>query len=113
MVTLLVASTGGHLAQLADIADRLPAERDGERLWLTHDNAQSRSLLARERVQFVPYIGVRDVPGVLRTVPFAHRLVKDESLSRVVSTGSGIALSPTTLDSPITGGSTMSRWKRT
>jgi UDP-N-acetylglucosamine--N-acetylmuramyl-(pentapeptide) pyrophosphoryl-undecaprenol N-acetylglucosamine transferase len=92
MVTLLVASTGGHLAQLADIADRLPVERDGERLWLTHDNAQSRSLLACERVQYIPYIGVRDVPGVLRTVPFAHRLAKEESLSRVVSTGSGIAL---------------------
>jgi len=93
MVTLLVATTGGHLAQLAEIAARLPVEGDTERLWITHDNVQSRGLLADERVEYVPYIGVRDIPGVLRTVPIAHRLLRAERVTRVVSTGSGIALS--------------------
>jgi UDP-N-acetylglucosamine transferase subunit ALG13 len=93
MTTLLVATTGGHLRELADVAERLPANGHGERLWVTHENAQSRSLLAGEPVEFLPYIGVRDVAGVLRTTRVAHRLLREHDLTRVVSTGSGIALS--------------------
>ena len=91
MTTLLLSTTGGHLTQLFDIADRLPDAGD-ERVWLTHDNAQSRSLLRDERVVFVPYIGVKDVRGVLASLPRAHRVLSDNKVSRVVSTGSGIAL---------------------
>jgi UDP-N-acetylglucosamine--N-acetylmuramyl-(pentapeptide) pyrophosphoryl-undecaprenol N-acetylglucosamine transferase len=92
MSTLLVATTGGHLTQLVDIAARLPEDHDGERLWVTHENAQSRSLLNGERVMYVPYVGVKDVPGVLRNVPVARRLLGERCLTRAVSTGSGIAL---------------------
>jgi UDP-N-acetylglucosamine--N-acetylmuramyl-(pentapeptide) pyrophosphoryl-undecaprenol N-acetylglucosamine transferase len=93
MTTLLIATTGGHLAQLADVAGRLPEDGDGERVWVTHENAQSRSLLAGESVEYLPYIGVRDVLGVLRTTRVAHRLLRERHLTRAVSTGSGIALS--------------------
>jgi UDP-N-acetylglucosamine--N-acetylmuramyl-(pentapeptide) pyrophosphoryl-undecaprenol N-acetylglucosamine transferase len=91
MSTLLVATTGGHLTQLVDLAARIPYH-DDQRVWVTHDNAQSRSLLSGETVLFVPYVGTKDVPGVLRTVPVARRLLSQRHLTRAVSTGSGIAL---------------------
>jgi UDP-N-acetylglucosamine transferase subunit ALG13 len=37
-------------------------------------------------------VGVRDVTGVLRCVPTAHRLWRERGVSRAISTGSGIAL---------------------
>ncbi len=91
MPTLFVSTTGGHLTQLFDMSGRLP-DADDPRVWVTHDNAQSRSLLAGEDVVFVPYIGVKDIRGVLASVPRAHRLLRERGLTRVVSAGSGIAL---------------------
>lgn len=94
MPTLLVATIGGHLTQLVDIATRLPDDENGnQRVWVTNDHAQSRSLLAGESVVYVPYIGVRDVPGVLRNAAMARQLLKQHRPTRAVSTGSGIALS--------------------
>jgi UDP-N-acetylglucosamine--N-acetylmuramyl-(pentapeptide) pyrophosphoryl-undecaprenol N-acetylglucosamine transferase len=93
MATLLVATIGGHLTQLVDIVGRLPLV-DGRdiRVWVTHDHAQSRSLLHGEKTVFVPYVGAKDVPGVLRNAPVAHRLQREWRFTRVVSTGSGVAL---------------------
>ncbi len=91
MTTLLLATTGGHLEQLHALAGRIPDD-GGDRLWVTHDNAQSRGLLAGEDVVFVPYVRVGDVGDVLRCVPDAHRSWRRRSLTRVLSTGSGIAL---------------------
>ncbi len=41
---------------------------------------------------FVPYVGAKDVPGVLRNAPVARRLHREWGFTRVVSTGSGVAL---------------------
>ncbi|MGH3778923.1 MAG: glycosyltransferase, partial [Pseudonocardiaceae bacterium] len=60
--------------------------------WVTHANEQSRSMLADRDVEFVPYVGVRSVPDVLRCIPDARRLMERRKLTRAVSTGSGIAL---------------------
>ena len=64
---LLVATTGGHLSQLRELADRFP--NFPRRLWVTFDDAQGRSLLAGERVIFIPEIKERDVAGVYWDVP--------------------------------------------
>ncbi|MBN9737966.1 MULTISPECIES: glycosyltransferase [unclassified Pseudonocardia] len=90
MTTLFLATTGGHLEQLNDLAARIPG--DGRRLWVTHANEQSRSLLADRDVEFVPYVRVRNVPDVLGCVPTAHRLWRRHRVTRAISTGSGIAL---------------------
>jgi len=90
MTTLFVATTGGHLAQLNDLSHRLPT--NGETLWITHENEKSVSLLADRDVQFIPYVGVRNVPDILRCLPIAHRLMTSQKLTMAVSTGSGIAL---------------------
>jgi UDP-N-acetylglucosamine transferase subunit ALG13 len=49
-------------------------------------------MLADRDVEFVPYVGVRSVPDVLRCIPDARRLLERRKLTRAVSTGSGIAL---------------------
>lgn len=90
MTTLYVSTTGGHLAQLHAFAERIP--RQGPEVWVTHENEQSRSLLADRDVEFIPYVGVRDLGAVLRRVPHAHRLLRDLGIRRAISTGSGIAL---------------------
>ncbi|MCI3242724.1 glycosyltransferase [Streptomyces spinosisporus] len=90
MTTLFVATTGGHLAQLVELADRLPV--DGASVWVTHDNEQSRSLLAGRDVMYVPYMGPRSVSGVLRTLPRAVGLHAGRRITCACSTGSGLAL---------------------
>lgn len=90
MTTALVATTGGHLAQLVGLAGRIPP--DTESVWVTHANEQSTSLLAGQDVEYIPYVGVRDVRGVLRCVASAASLYRRRRPSRAVSTGSGIAL---------------------
>lgn len=90
MTTLLVATTGGHLEQLDELIDRLPVGEHA--LWVTHENEQSRALLAQRDVVFVPYVRVRNPGDVARCVPTAHRLWRDRKVDRALSTGSGIAL---------------------
>jgi UDP-N-acetylglucosamine--N-acetylmuramyl-(pentapeptide) pyrophosphoryl-undecaprenol N-acetylglucosamine transferase len=90
MTTALVATTGGHLTQLVGLAQRIP--HDGETVWVTHANEQSTSLLADRDVEYIPYVGVRDVRGVLRCVARAGSLYRRRRPTRAVSTGSGIAL---------------------
>jgi len=90
VTTLFVATTGGHLTQLHSLADRIPPDPDA--VWVTHANEQSTSLLADRDVVYIPYVGVRDVRSVLRTVRRAHALYRRRRPTRAVSTGSGIAL---------------------
>lgn len=92
MSTVLVASTGGHLSELYELAPRMPAlERPFE--WVTFDTPQSRALLAGESVTWAAYTGQRDWRGVLRNVPLAQRMLDRRRVSRVVTTGAAIALS--------------------
>jgi len=90
MSTMFLATTGGHLEQLDDLSGRLPTDEPA--FWVTHENDQSRSLLAGRDAVFVPYVRVRNVPDVVHCVPTAHRLWRERGVTRVVSTGSGIAV---------------------
>src|SRR5690349_6481859 len=88
---LLVATTGGHLVDLQELAERFP--HFGRRLWVTFDGVQGRSLLAKEPTVFVPEIVERDIAGVLRALPHVRRIIaKAHPVSAAVSTGSAIAL---------------------
>lgn len=91
MTTLLVATTGGHLAQLHELSRRLPS-LGPDRLWVTFDTPQSRSLLADEPHVFIPFIHERDILGVGRGLLACHRLFGRHDVRAVVSTGSAIAL---------------------
>jgi len=91
VTTLLVASSGGHLAQLVELVGRLPL-MDSGRHWVTFRGPQSESLLAGERVTFVPAVRERDHIGILFAAARAVRMFAGERYRAVVSTGSGVAL---------------------
>lgn len=87
---LLVASTGGHLAQLERIAASMRCSQDS--LWVTFDSPQSQALLADRRVVTVPYVAPRDWRGVLRAAWIILRATRGERFDAAVSTGAALAL---------------------
>lgn len=91
MTTLLVASTGGHLKELHNLHLRLDGV-DGPFRWVTFDTPQSRSMLAGEAVEFVPFVGGRDPLNVARNLAAARRVLRDRQIDTVISTGSAVAL---------------------
>ena len=92
MTSLLVASVGGHLKQLHELLPRLQGV-DRDVLWVTFDTHMSRSLLEGERVRFVDYTNSRDYLNVARNSRLAARVLREEAIDQVISTGSGIAFS--------------------
>ncbi|MEF2977448.1 glycosyltransferase [Subtercola sp. YIM 133946] len=88
---LLVASTGGHLAQLVRLAPGLGASDDS--VWVTFENSQSISLLAGKRVVYVPYVRPRDLRGAIGAARILREVMKSEHFDLVVSTGAAIAVS--------------------
>jgi UDP-N-acetylglucosamine--N-acetylmuramyl-(pentapeptide) pyrophosphoryl-undecaprenol N-acetylglucosamine transferase len=90
MRTLLVASEGGHLAQLYLLSEHMDAA--DERVWVTFDTPQSRSLLAGQEVHFAPFAGTRDIVGTMRAAVWARHFLQGNHFDTVVSTGASIAL---------------------
>lgn len=88
--TLMVASTGGHLAELVRLSPRLEQLPD-RRLWVTFDTIQSQTLLADEDALFVPFTAPRDVRRVVANARHARAILNAYPVSAVVSTGAGIA----------------------
>jgi UDP-N-acetylglucosamine--N-acetylmuramyl-(pentapeptide) pyrophosphoryl-undecaprenol N-acetylglucosamine transferase len=89
VTALLVAATGGHLAELHDLVPRLDVP---DRCWATFDMPQSRSLLAGEDVVFVPPAESRELWSALQDCRAARRLIRQRRFEHVVSTGSSIAV---------------------
>lgn len=89
MTALLVAATGGHLAELHDLVPRLDVP---DRCWATFDMPQSRALLADEEVVFVPPAESRELWSALQDSRAARRLLRRRRFSQVISTGSSIAV---------------------
>lgn len=90
--TLMVASTGGHLAQLRQLAGRLEGVSD-RHLWVTFDTVQSRSLLDDPEVVYVRRTHSRDIVPTVVNMGAVNRLLRRENVTSVVSTGSAVALS--------------------
>jgi UDP-N-acetylglucosamine transferase subunit ALG13 len=89
--TLLVASTGGHLKELHHLRGRVSGA-GGPVSWVTFDTPQSRSLLAGEEVDFVPFVGGRDPLNVGRNFLAARGIFRRRRPRAVLSTGSAVAL---------------------
>lgn len=86
---LLVASTGGHLAQLLALR---PWWATLDRTWVTFDKADARSTLAGEHVRHAYHPTTRNLPNAVRNLRLAARLVRDVRPDLVVSTGAGVAV---------------------
>ena len=87
---LLVASTGGHLAELVRLHPSLGAADDS--LWVTFRTPQSETLLAGRRTLYVRYVRPRDLFGVVVVFFTVLWFLRRERFDAAVSTGSGIAL---------------------
>lgn len=85
---LLVASTGGHLAQLLTLRSWWSGF---ERTWVTFDKADARSTLAGERIVFAHHPTTRNLPNAARNLMLARRTLAQTQPSLVVSTGAGVA----------------------
>lgn len=87
---LLACSTGGHLSELLRLEARAGA--NPESLWVTFDTPQSRELLVGRRVEFLPYVGPRDLKGTLKAAPHLRRMARAEHFDVALSTGAAIAV---------------------
>lgn len=88
MRVLLVCSSGGHLAQL--IALRPWWERH-DRVWVTFDTPDARSLLGGERVIWAHSPTTRNIPNLIRNLGVASRVLHGYRPEVVVSDGAGVA----------------------
>lgn len=88
MRILLVSSSGGHLVQLTTLR---PWWEQHERLWITFDSTDTRSMLAGERVQFGYKPTTRNIPNLLRNMRMARRVMAEFRPNLIISTGAGLA----------------------
>ena len=86
---LIVCSSGGHLLQMLEMHD---AWEPFERLWVTFDKSDARSLLCDERVIHAFGPTNRSIPNLLRNLRLAVRLLRDERPSVILTTGAGVAV---------------------
>ena len=89
MKLLLVASAGGHLAQLWWAQPWWSAH---ERVWVTFDVPHARQLLADERWIAAYHPTNRHLPNLVRNLSLARRVLREEQPDLVVSTGAGVGV---------------------
>ncbi len=87
MTTLFVATGGGHLEELRLLEPRFYG-LDEDRVWITTDSPQTRSLLAGQQRLFVPWTKPRDARGTLTGARLAYHVLALADWTNVVSTGS-------------------------
>ena len=86
---LLVASSGGHLLELLELADEYaPATRE----WVTFDKPDARVLLAGERVTYAYSPTNRHLGNLIRNALLAFRVVLRTRPRAVITTGAGVAV---------------------
>lgn len=85
---LLVASGGGHVAQLFHLSSWWQGR---SRLWVTFDQEDTRSLLRGEQTLPAYQPTTRNVKNLLRNTVLAFRVVRRYRPDLVVSTGAAVA----------------------
>ena len=88
MRTLLVGSSGGHLAQLHQLK---PWWEKHDRKWVTFEKPDAISLLAREDTEWAYQPTTRNIPNMLRNLRLSWKVLRRYRPDVVVSTGAGCA----------------------
>jgi beta-1,4-N-acetylglucosaminyltransferase len=86
---LIVCSSGGHLLQMLELRD---AWVGFERVWVTFDKSDARSLLRGERVVHAHGPTNRNIPNLLRNLRLAARVLRAERPAAILTTGAGVAV---------------------
>ena len=90
MTTLLVASAGGHLQELLRLLPVLEVSED--RVWVTYDGAQSRSLLRGEIVVAAHHPTTKSLVNAARNYRLAREVFDRYQVDQVISTGAAVAV---------------------
>lgn len=86
---LLVASSGGHLLELLELADEYaPATRH----WVTFDKPDARALLTGERVTYAYGPTNRHLGNLVRNAFLAPRVLLRTRPRAVITTGAGVGV---------------------
>ncbi|MGY2083201.1 glycosyltransferase [Blastococcus sp. SYSU DS0539] len=88
---LLVASTGGHLAQIVRWSERFDLRSDS--VFATFDSEQSRSLLHGRNVIHLDYVPPRGLKPAVAAAVRLQRETRRERFDVVLSTGAAVGLS--------------------
>jgi beta-1,4-N-acetylglucosaminyltransferase len=86
---LIVCSSGGHLLEMLELRE---AWGGFERVWVTFDKSDARSLLRDERVIHAYGPTNRNVPNLLRNLRLAARVLLRERPAAILTTGAGVAV---------------------
>lgn len=86
---LIVCSSGGHLLQMLELRD---AWSHFQRVWVTFDKSDARSLLHGERVLHAHGPTNRNIPNLLRNLRLARRVLREERPAAILTTGAGVAV---------------------
>jgi UDP-N-acetylglucosamine:LPS N-acetylglucosamine transferase len=85
---LLVASSGGHLAQLLALR---PWWLERRRTWVTFGTEDARSQLVEEQAVWAHHPTTRNLRNLLRNFALAIRVMRRDRPDVVVSTGAAVA----------------------
>jgi beta-1,4-N-acetylglucosaminyltransferase len=86
---LLVASSGGHLLELLELAEQFdPSSRH----WVTFDKPDARFLLSEESVTFAHGPTNRHLGNLLRNAVLAVRVLARLRPEAVITTGAGVGV---------------------
>jgi beta-1,4-N-acetylglucosaminyltransferase len=86
---LLVASSGGHLAELHSLGEFWRAH---ERTWVSFPTSDAKYLLADERTVWAHHPTNRHLGNLWRNFGLARRVLAEERPDLVLSTGAGVAV---------------------
>lgn len=89
MKLLLVASSGGHIAELHSLREFWEPH---ERTWVSFPTGDAQYLLAGERAVWAHHPTNRNLPNLVRNLRLARRVLEEEHPDLVVSTGAGVAV---------------------
>lgn len=89
MKVLLVASTGGHLAQLLTLSAWWGKH---DRHWVTFQKPDAEAALADEPVSWAHHPTTRNIPNAIRNLGLAVKVLRNERPDVIVSTGAGVSL---------------------
>ena len=86
---LLIASSGGHLLQLRQLASLWTPE---ERSWVTFKRSDAESMLADESVTWAYHPTNRNAINALRNLRLAWQLIRRDRPNAIITTGAGVAV---------------------
>ena len=89
MKVCFVTSSGGHLTHLMQLK---PWWNDKERVWVTFNKADSKSILKDEKKYWCYFPTNRNVKNLIKNTFLAFKVLKKERPDFIISTGAAVAI---------------------